>query len=75
MIELRERFRKRHNTFNKLLSRYAYVPALAYGAETEFWYFQAVPKPEIKIKNGTGLSRQARSLSFQPWHVWPPNVN
>jgi hypothetical protein len=50
-----ERFRKRHNAFNRSLARYAHVPAFAYNIESGVWRFSMVPaRPcgrEIKLAN------------------------
>jgi len=52
---LREKFRKRHNALNRILSRYTHVPALAYSVETGVWRFGMIPKhrpgPEVKLSD------------------------
>ena len=50
---LAERFHRRHNALNRLLSPYAHVPAFAYSIKAGVWHFGMVPKrsrgPEIKV--------------------------
>ncbi|HUX65578.1 MAG TPA: hypothetical protein VMV42_00390 [archaeon] len=52
---LSEQFRQRHNALNRMLARYAHVPALAYNVETSVWRFGMVPKrsrgKEIKLED------------------------
>ena len=61
MDRLRDKFRRRHNAFNRLLSRYAHVPAFAYSIEGGVWHFGMVPKGssglEIKLEADFGTVR------------------
>lgn len=58
---LRERFRKRHNALNKMLSRYVFVPALAYSVETGLWRFNTIPRRTnsqvVKLNDQIGVIR------------------
>gem|GEM_PF-1519682 len=51
-------FRERHNALNRLLSRYAFAPALAPDLDSGIWRFNAVPKsirgPAIQVSVSDG---------------------
>jgi hypothetical protein len=53
--KIQERFRKRHNALNRILTLYTHTPALAYSVETGIWRFGMVPKRgsgrEIKLSD------------------------
>lgn len=59
--EMLGQFRKRHNTLNRILARYAFVPALAYSLETGVWRFNAIPKSTrgrvVKLDDQIGIIR------------------
>jgi hypothetical protein len=61
MNRIRERFRKRHNALNKILSRYLFVPALAYSVETGLWRFNTIPRRTnsqvVKLNDQIGVIR------------------
>jgi hypothetical protein len=44
LAELYTRFREGHNDFNRLLSKYTFVSAMAYDPDTGIWRFNPVPK-------------------------------
>lgn len=62
---MQEQFRQRHNAFNQLLSRYTFVPALAYNLDAGLWYFNTVPKrtrgPVVKFDDQTVIVRASES--------------
>lgn len=43
MQRLHEKLRRRHNALNRVLSRYSFAPALAYGPDLRCWRFNTVP--------------------------------
>lgn len=61
MRRVHEQFRRRHNAFNRPLSRYAFVPALAYRLDAGVWRFNKIPKRTrgrvVKMDDQTGIVR------------------
>ena len=66
---IQEQFRQRHNAFNQLLSRYTYVPALAYNPDTGAWRFNTIPKrtrgPELALGETLDESNPNRTVSVR----------
>jgi hypothetical protein len=56
LAELYTRFSERHNDFNRLLSKYTFVSAMAYDPDTGIWRFNPLPKGGrgriIKVSDG-----------------------
>lgn len=54
---IQQQFRQRHNAFNQLLSRYTFVPVLAYNLDAGVWRFNTTPKrtrgPEVTLDDQT----------------------
>lgn len=59
-----ESFRVRHNALNRLLAKYAHVPALAYNVETGTWRFGMVPKRQGKT-HGLEITVQDQSFTVR----------
>lgn len=64
--KLQEQFRTRHNALNQVLSRYTYIPALAYSPDFSAWRFNTVPKhrtagQEIELSDGVMTIRVTES--------------
>jgi len=63
-------FRKRHNAFNRRLSGYSLVPALAFVERTGMWHLSSVPKrtrgPVIKmpLPSDAGLVRVSEATAI-----------